>query len=283
MNAMTEIDLAVIEKTLAGIQIPPEHTILSAIRMEQTKPDPNMSNITKLVIQDVALSAAILKTINSPFYGLRRKVEAIHNAVVMLGGQNITTLVTAISLKSIDIQCNGLSLERFWQSATDVANICLLLAKKFYFNDCDKFYALGLFHDVGIPLLAQKYEDYKQVLMEGNNAIDRSITAIEEDHYNTNHATVGFYLCKSWHLAESITEVVLEHHEFETLIKDGEAFETRNQLMAVLKMASNVSHTFRRANEDNEWSSIDTCILDFLGLSDDEYTELKSDIHEMLG
>lgn len=59
-----------------------------------------MRTIADLVTQDLALSAAVLKTVNSPAYGIARPLESIRQAVTLLGVETLVTLVTAIALRN---------------------------------------------------------------------------------------------------------------------------------------------------------------------------------------
>jgi HD-like signal output (HDOD) protein len=92
---MSDLSQAEAEKLIASVAIP-------------TRPsaDPNLGRIAQLVAVDVGLTAAMIKTINSPFYGLRQKVTDIQRAVSMLG------------------------LDRFWDSAARKALIAAYLAKQ---------------------------------------------------------------------------------------------------------------------------------------------------------
>lgn len=86
------------ERLLSGIVIPPRPTVVQAILEEKSRELPDLGHISQLIAGDVALAAAVLKTVNSPLYGLRRRVSAIDQAVGMLGMTNIATLVTGIAL-----------------------------------------------------------------------------------------------------------------------------------------------------------------------------------------
>lgn len=78
-----------------------------------------MRKIAQLIGKDIALSAAMLKLVNSPFFGLSRKIDSPQQAVAILGLGNVTGIVTGLSLKSS--LGGGLNLERFWDSADRVA------------------------------------------------------------------------------------------------------------------------------------------------------------------
>ncbi|MEI7789340.1 MAG: HDOD domain-containing protein, partial [Chlorobiaceae bacterium] len=60
-----------VERIVAGIDIPPCPAILIELSLETSKDTPDFGKIEKLVSRDVGLSGMFLKTVNSPFYGLR--------------------------------------------------------------------------------------------------------------------------------------------------------------------------------------------------------------------
>lgn len=270
------------ERILKGVSIPAQPTLLVQLREEQIKPYPNIRVISDLVSKDIALSAAVLKTINSPYYGLARRMDSIHQATTLLGVENVSSLVTTAALRS-SIKGNAcISLERFWDSATDVANISLMVAKQLYLPHPDYSYTLGLFHDCGIALMAQKFPDYRETLAKGNSSAQITLVQVEDDIHNTNHATVGYYTCRSWGLPDILCSVVQDHHNAERLYLPGIEHTERNQLMAVLKMAANISHTFRRLQVDQDWEQFKGATLQSMAITEDEYEELKQTIHESL-
>ena len=102
------------EKILAGVTIPPRPAVVNAVLEERAKAEPDLRRIAQLVATDVSLAAAVLKTINSPFFGLRRQVTSIEHGVNMLGMKNIGSLVMSLSLRN-SVPAQG--LDRFWDEA----------------------------------------------------------------------------------------------------------------------------------------------------------------------
>lgn len=274
-----------LDKVLKGFTIPVQPKVLMDVHQERIKPDPSLAEIARIVSADVGLSGAVLKTINSPFFGLRRQIESINQAVMLLGMDNVANLVTGYALRSsMQTKCS-ISLERFWDSASDMANISAAIARQLRLCvNPDEAYMLGLFIDCGIPVLACKYDDYKSVLIEGNSNPDLEMTEIEERHYDTNHAVIGYYTSRAWGLPEHIREAILDHHDIGELFKDNasEVEKRRDTLIAIQKMAEDISHTFRRLSDHLEWVRIKDPILDYIGIDEAEYQELLDDIHDML-
>ena len=76
------------ERTVLELGIPPCPKILLDLSAEVRKEEPDLQRIERLVSGDVGLSAALIKTVNSPFYGLRSKVHSVMQAIHMLGLSN---------------------------------------------------------------------------------------------------------------------------------------------------------------------------------------------------
>ena len=210
---------------------------------------------------------------------------SVPGAVSMLGLEKVERVVTMVSLRQ------GLSaqmdLSRFWDSATEIAGLCGSIADKMSGIMPQDAYTLGLFHDAGIPLMIQKYEDYKAVLKSAAAREGVPETKTEDERYGTNHAEVGYFLCRHWCLPDPICDAIYFHHEY------CDSFDTSHgssdeimSLIAVLKMAERISATFRQAwrNENNlEWDRIGEQILQFMGMEMEEFTELQDEMIEMLG
>jgi len=282
MQAVAKLSTTEAQKTLQGVKIPSQPKILLHIRKEQAKPHPDMQVIADLICKDVGLSAAVLKTINSPFYGMRRRIDSIQQAAVLLGIKNVSSLVTSSVLRSTINDKACISLERFWDSATDIANISLMLAKHFYLPYPDDSYTLGLFHDCGIALMAQKFPDYVEALAEGNSSADRTLTEVEDECYNTSHAVVGYYTCKSWHLPETISTIVRDHHNLDQLFLATSDSVVRDQMLAILKMAGYFCRSFQSLQRDLEWDRIHDDVLQVLVLDEDQFDEIEQYAHEAL-
>lgn len=278
---MSNVSQQELEKILKGVKIPPQPQVLVELDNEQSKKSPNLNRISELISRDVGLSAAVLKTINSPFYGMPNKIDSVRRSVFLLGSTTVINLVRGAVLRSA-FDGDGVLLERFWETAADVANISMYLAQHFSFANPEENYTLGLFHDCGIAVMTKQYRDYKDVLKTANNGLMRNVTEVEDNHYKTNHAVLGYYLCKSWHLSETLCQVVLEHHDLDNLIAAGVENISRNETMAVLKMSNNISHTYRRLSEDHEWEVIRGQVLEQLALGANDYEGLKDDIHDMM-
>ncbi|NWA01152.1 HDOD domain-containing protein [Pseudomonas gingeri] len=267
--------------------MPPQPQIMVDLQMEQYMPDPDLEVIARLISQDPGLSGALLKIVNSPYYGLANKIASIQRAVNLLGSRSIINLINAQSIKGEMADETIVTLNRFWDTAQDVAMTSLTLAKRTGSQAIDEAYALGLFHDCGIPLMLKRFPDYMTVLEQAyaKAGPEQRVVDTENHAFNTNHAVVGYYTAKSWRLPEHVTNAIANHHNALAIFSDE---TTRNSqlknLLAILKMAEHICASHRvlgNQTEDHEWNAIGHLVLDYVGLSDYDFETLRENIREL--
>ena len=74
---MFNLDEEKISAGVSGFQVPVKPEILTSIDLLMAKQEPNIEKIAGLISSDVGLSASILKIINSPMYGMNRRISKI--------------------------------------------------------------------------------------------------------------------------------------------------------------------------------------------------------------
>ena len=282
-----ELSAEQIQQALQGISVPPQPQIMVDLQMEQYMPDPDLEVIARLISQDPGLSGALLKIVNSSYYGLSNKIASIQRAVNLLGSRSIINLINALSIRGEMSDDTIVTLNRFWDTAQDVAMTCLTLAKRTGAQAVDEAYALGLFHDCGVPLMLKRFPNYMTVLEEAyaNAGPDCRVVDTENNAFNTNHAVVGYYTAKSWRLPEHVTDAIANHHNALAIFSDETSRNPQlKNLLAILKMAEHIGSSYRvlgNQSVDHEWNAIGHLVLDYVGLSDYDFESLKLSIREL--
>lgn len=276
-----------IESILKGITIPSPAQMVADLQMEMAMPDPDLNEMARMISKDPGLAGGVLKTLNSPFYG-NRDIASISQAVMILGMTTVASIVNTLYLRDNLLQNEEVSDEvhkamaHFWDAATDVARACSLVARRLRVNDPDMAYMLGLFHNVGIPLLMQRFPDYPRTIVgsylleKGNRIVD-----VENEQYATNHAVVSFYAARSWKLPEILCRVIAEHHSAIEIFSDKDKTNPDEKLyLAILKIGEHLaglSRTLGNNEHDREWEQIGERILEYVGLSEFDYDDLIND------
>jgi HD-like signal output (HDOD) protein len=279
-----ELSTEQIQKALLGITVPPQPQIMVDLQMEQYMPEPDLNAIAKLIRQDPGLSGALLKIVNSPYFGLQNRIVSIQQAVNLLGCIN---LINAQSIKGEMSDETIVSLNRFWDSAQNVAMTCLTLAKRIGYQPADEAYALGLFHNCGIPLMLKRFPEYMSVLEQAYANADIEVRVVdgENDRLDTNHAVVGYYVAKSWNLPRHICDAIAQHHNVQGVFNEDVSGDSKQKtLLAILKMAEHICGCYRtlgQQNYDYEWEGVQTIILEYVGFTEYEFDTLKDTIRDL--
>ncbi len=270
---MIDLDNKKLAAAVSSFQVPAKPQILIDIQNFMAEEEPDIDKIALLISNDVGLSSAILKVINSPLYGVNRKVSKIKHAVMALGLRAVNGLVMALLLKSSIQGESSISLERFWENSIDIASAMAFIGGRIDVKiPVDTLYSIGLFHNCGIPILALKYADYNDVLLEASRLGINSI-ALEEQSYQTNHAVLGYYVATSWNLPSEICQIIRRHHDVDYL---DEITGSQEQLsFAILKAAENLVERVKRQSVDPDWQYVEEGVFDVLGISAMDYSDLE--------
>jgi HD-like signal output (HDOD) protein len=272
-------------RVLGNIVIPPCPRIVLAMVAEASSDNPDLLKLDKLISGDMGLASAVIKSANSPYYGLNHKVLAVKSALQVLGLGAVTNIVTLLALRNT-LGAPGQASDPFWDQFWDRTNyhaiVCARLARQLRFISRDGAYTFGLFNDCGIPVLVQRFDNYKETLHQASTS-DWPLVEFENERYQTTHALVGSALASSWHLPELICKAIAEHHNFE-LLEPGAAASQGDvaALAAISLIADYLVNDFLGTPQDSEWQRQGAQARDYLGIDADELLESQIDIYDEL-
>ena len=197
-----------------------------AMRILEVVNDPqaDVQAIAEVVATDLALSAEVLKVINSPFFGLPHKITTVFHAVNLMGSHAVKNLALGFSLVRHLRKGDGeggaagyFDYGRFWKRslATGVAARALARRKMPEFSE-DAFF-LGLLHDIGMLALSQAIPDQYGLVLQEMTSSDCNAQAAEKQVLGFDHAHLGAYMAASWGLPDTFSLAILRHHRPDTL------------------------------------------------------------------
>lgn len=274
-----------IQQIMQGIKIPPQPQILVDLQMEQLMPNPDLDQIAKLISQDVGLAGTVLKVVNSPFFGLKNRITSVQQAVNLIGLNSVVNIINGLSIKSQMSDETIVNMNRFWDTANDIAQISLNIAQQVGYPNPDLAFLLGLFHNCGIPLLMERFDNYLDIMEESYSHPDLRIVDVENHHLNTNHAVIGYYTAKSWNLPKILCDVIAEHHSGTRHFSNDNSQDSEGKtLLAILKLAEHICGNYRilgRQQEDLEWQRISKEVLTYLGLGEYDVEQMQDYFAEL--
>ncbi len=269
------------EEILKDLKIPPAPDIILQLQQELRQDQPSLEAIGDIIQKDAAISGLVLKTVNSPLFGLRATIQSIPQAIMLLGFSYVGNIVQGLVLKQTMGQGDALP-PRFWESSSNMALIMAALSKRLLDCSADQAYLLGLFHNVGHAMIAQRQADYADFIAASDNDPDHPLTRIEDNFYNFNHASVGFYLARNWGLPEGIRNIILHHHQASEFLDRADEEECEQAMMAILKMAEHIERAHSGIDPDHEWEREREAVLGYLGLSEVDFEDLRVELLDQL-
>ncbi len=263
------IDQSETRKLLSSIQIPPQPEIVIALMRERNSDEPDILKISRLISNDASIAAAVLKTVNSPFYGLNRKITSVQQAVSALGLKNIGSLVMGLALRN-SVAVKG--MDHYWESTNRTAEYAVMLARQLGLRNVDEIQLYVLFHDSAMPLLLQRFPDYLDTMKRIPSTPWIQITDMEDSRHNTNHVAVGSLLARNWGLPDNVREAIQWHHD--TSVFDGIAVSNEiRTLIAVGHIADHIQEMTSRQLNECSWEVFGEACLKHLMLGETELQE----------
>jgi putative nucleotidyltransferase with HDIG domain len=188
------------------------------IRLTKLISDENstMRDFEKMIKMDPTLVLRILRAANSPYYGLRQKVNSISRAVVVIGINNLRNMIVTTGLKEIfkdKKSKNAFSRNRLWLHCSAVS-ICsqMIMERIFGLNGEDAFLC-GILHDIGMIVEDQTAPDLFYKVCNTYDVNSKPITDYEKEIVGTDHCEIGHLLAKDWQLPIEVQEGIQRHHK----------------------------------------------------------------------
>jgi HD-like signal output (HDOD) protein len=274
---------AAVHSMLHEVDIPPCPAILVDVSNELRKDDPDQREIARLIGKDVSLAGHVIQIANSPAFSAGRHLDSLTQALAMLGTRQVMNLVVVQLLKTAMSGPSDPALEHFWETSVKTAGVAAELAKRLRRVRPDIAYTFGLFHDCGIPLMLQRFPETMEVLAKAAITEEASFTDIEDRHLGTNHAVVGYFLAKRWHLPAEITEAIQLHHDYSIFGSDNRIGEQAKLLIGTTVLAEYITGLHCGETNDGEWTKAAPQACELFDLSLGAVDDLIEDMLDWLG
>lgn len=217
------LEAGLVRSMVAHIQdVLPLPSIVNSILKSVNDPYASLGKVAETILKDQALTAKVLKVINSAFYGLQAPVATVSQAVSLLGLEKIKNLAMAISLAEGLYRFSGLPFGRgaLWYHSQACGVATSLVAEAAGYPNPEEALITGLLHDIAKALWTELFPErflaaIKAVQLEGRDPLEAEI-----EYLTVPHAAVGAWMLEKWQLPEIFQQAVALHHD--PLATDGD-------------------------------------------------------------
>lgn len=205
-------------KVLAKIhRLPSLPTLYLELVQLIENPVAGLDEIGSVIARDIAMTAIVLRLVNSAYFGLRHRVSNVTDAAKYLGVETLRSLV--LSIKAFSqygaLQIDGFSAESLWAHSLETAVAAKTIAKLEGAGQkmSEEAFVAGMLHDIGKLVLSANMQDSYREVVQMVSKENISFFEAEQAIFGANHADVGGQILSYWGLPLPIVNAVSSHHQ----------------------------------------------------------------------
>jgi putative nucleotidyltransferase with HDIG domain len=258
-----------------------------AIRMGElvNNPRTGVREIADVMRQDPALSAKVLRLVNSSYYAIPGGVTDVSRAISFVGFNNLYQLVLSASVMTsmktptgADFDARGL-----WLHSLAVGSCAEVIAKKVNHADPSSCFTAGLLHDLGKIALAIAEPNRFGSALDAARKAGLGMNVCEKEAGLPSHDRVGSHLARRWKFpAMLLAPIECHHHAPETGSRSAYS-STLQSGVDVVALADDLCRSFKLGESGSPHSGKPAApLLDRLGLSPLHVDELHTSLMRRL-
>ena len=228
--------------------------------------DSTAEDVAAVIERDPVISLRLLSVSNSPVYRGIQEIRNVKEAIPRLGLKETLSLIIAIANKSIyetdQVQFRNL-MDKLWVHSLACAYGSKLIAEHLKLDDSEKFFLMGLVHDIGKSLLLKAFTEIPRVKKINFDLIQANI--------QQGHLSIGGLLLRRWGFDEISIKVVTLHEDPEF------SLETEKEIL-VIHLANMLSRTigYSLFNNDVDFNELESA--KFLNMDAETLGQIGEDV-----
>ncbi|RQP22547.1 HDOD domain-containing protein [Piscinibacter terrae] len=198
-------------RTKRPVLPPPFPAVAVQLIQQMQDPDASAADVGRLIELDPSLTASLLRLVNSPFFGMRRQIAGVSEAVTVLGMSAVRRMVMSVAvvtpLRKPEID------PAFAKSQWHHTVSCAAIARRLIADDAaaaELAFTAGLLHDIGQVHLMQLHGPAYAALHA--ESPDTDWRGIEAERFGQPHDWLGADLLEAWGLPQVIADAARLHH-----------------------------------------------------------------------
>ena len=165
-----------------------------ALKVREAAEDPNVGipEMTKVIGNDAALTARIIKVVNSPLLRTNREITDLQMAIGRLGINYTCNLATGLAMEQMFQATTDVvdrKMREVWTKSTEIAGICHVLCRHYTRLMPDQATLAGLVHQIGILPILTYAEEHSELLAD-SISLNHVIEQI--------HPIIGDKILRTW-------------------------------------------------------------------------------------
>lgn len=191
--------------------LPPLPASIVKIQELCSEPNVKVGALVEVIEKDPMLSVNILKSVNSPLYGMSKEITSIRQAVTLFGASMVRGFAVSSAIKKsveIDMSPYGISIDQLGN--TSILEMALI---REWYEQVDKSMLQSLMSDAFLmelgkllgayQLEGEQRESFLQQLEEG-----RSVCEVETQFFGKNSYALAADMFEQWNFEEKLVQTL---------------------------------------------------------------------------
>jgi putative nucleotidyltransferase with HDIG domain len=224
LESLEELTAQIVESVESLPQFPE-----SIMRVQKLINDPTsqMNDIARVISSDPAMTADILKLVNSAQYMIIKKCETIAEAVKLLGIKGVHNLLYTYGTQKL-FGAEDAMKKKLWNHSYKTAFYAYNLYKSFGHDQSslDEIYVGGVLHDMGKIVFSTVHPALNSKLSEFCREKQIPEIVFENINAGMNHAEIGALIAEKWNFPQALVDMIRYHHEPQEAVSHTELVDT---------------------------------------------------------
>ncbi len=263
-DSIKEIFTKMIQDFTAGKITPPVmpqvvRDVQAVIKRKSSTAD----DVAAVIERDPVISLRLISVANSPVYRGIQDIRNVKEAIPRMGLKETLNIIIAISNKSLyetDRTQFRILMDKLWVHSLASAYGSKLIAEHLKLPDSEKFFLMGLVHDIGKSMLLKAFTDISAIKNINFDVVQANI--------QQGHLSVGGVLLRRWGFDDLFIKVVTMHEGHELTA------ETEKEIL-VIHLANMLTRTIGYSLYDDD--------VDFNELDSAKFLEMEPDTLRGIG
>jgi HD-like signal output (HDOD) protein len=262
--SIREIFTKIIQDFTAGKITPPVMPqVVREVQSVIKRPNSSAEDVAAVIERDPVISLRLISVANSPVYRGIQEIPNIREAIPRMGLKETLNVVIAIANKSLyetDRAQFKILMDKFWVHSLASAYGSKLIAEHLKLGDSEKFFLMGLVHDIGKSLLLKAFTGISEIKNINFDVIQANI--------QQGHLSIGGVLLRRWGFDDLFIKVLTMHEGHELTA------ETEKEIL-VIHLANMLTRTIGYSLFEDE--------VDFNELDSAKFLEMDPDTLSGIG
>jgi HD-like signal output (HDOD) protein len=242
--------------------------------------------IGEVISLDPALSAQLLRLVNSAFYSFPNKIDTLSRAISIIGMRELRSLILSASATTVfnDIAPDLIDMNDFWQRSVYAGLTAKKISKGAKQGTGETLFLTGLLHDIGKIVLFSRLPDEMNHALKEAQENQKPLHVAEREVFGFTSPEVGAELLKLWRLGANLYQPI-RFQDFPHMARE---YQTEAEMLRIALMLTDCMNPEFKGGETTELGSldIDPGLMEKLNLSmeglDDIITETNLECLEVL-